>query len=138
MHEKISAINETLREELQRLKIEAGQHPTANGNRGMHPHLPPHPQPFVQCGNHHAQQQQQHIPRSAASRDNYAGGSLILLQNLAPRKTPQNHHLDAIMSEEDQEIAACLLQLANGSKPEDRDRNLDIAASEEPCSSSEE
>ncbi|MCD7457153.1 hypothetical protein HAX54_034341 [Datura stramonium] len=40
------------------------------------------------------------------------------------------------MSEEDQEIAACLLQLANGSKPEDRDRNLDIAASEEPCSSS--
>ncbi|MCD7462982.1 hypothetical protein HAX54_049741 [Datura stramonium] len=69
------AINETLREELQRLKIEAGQHPTANGNRGMHPHLPPHPQPFVQCGNHHAQQQQQHIPRSAASNQTVPGQS---------------------------------------------------------------
>ncbi|KAJ8543552.1 hypothetical protein K7X08_006075 [Anisodus acutangulus] len=43
------ALNETLREELQRLKIEAGQIPAANGNRGMRPHLLPHPQPFVQC-----------------------------------------------------------------------------------------
>ncbi|KAK4365868.1 hypothetical protein RND71_013748 [Anisodus tanguticus] len=70
------ALNETLREELQRLKIEAGQIPALNGNRGMHPHLPPHPQPFVQCGNHHAQQQQQqHIPRSTAGSQTVPGQS---------------------------------------------------------------
>ncbi|TMW94869.1 hypothetical protein EJD97_009679 [Solanum chilense] len=61
------ALNDTLREELQRLKIEAGQLPSANGNRGMHPHLPPQPQSFVRCGNLHAQHQQPHIPPSPAS-----------------------------------------------------------------------
>ncbi|XP_060198552.1 transcription factor VIP1-like [Lycium barbarum] len=38
------ALNEALREELQRLKIAA-----ANGSRGTHPHFPPQPQSFVQC-----------------------------------------------------------------------------------------
>lgn len=69
------ALNETLREELQRLKIEAGQMPAANGNRGMRPHLPPHPQSFAQCGNHHAQQQQQQIPRSTVSNQTVPGQS---------------------------------------------------------------
>lgn len=52
------ALNEALREELQRLKITAGQMSAANGSRGLRPHFPPQPQSFVQCGNHHAQQQQ--------------------------------------------------------------------------------
>ncbi|KAF3644423.1 Transcription factor VIP1 [Capsicum annuum] len=67
------ALNETLREELQRLKIEAGQIPAANGNRGTRPHLPPHPQSFAQCGNHHAQQQQ--IPRPTTSNQTVPGQS---------------------------------------------------------------
>ncbi|KAJ8557969.1 hypothetical protein K7X08_004735 [Anisodus acutangulus] len=127
------ALNETLREELQRLKIEAGQIPAANGNRGMHPHLPPHPQPFVQCGNHHAQQQQQqHIPRSTAE--------------FSPRE--KHKSVSHVMTDEDYEIAESLLLLTNGSRPDDiinnaerddnvmRDRNIvDIVASE-PCSSS--
>lgn len=69
------AINETLKEELQRLKIEAGQLPAVDRYRGMHPHLPPHPQAFVQCGNVHAQQQQQHIPLSTASNQTVPGKS---------------------------------------------------------------
>ncbi|XP_059299144.1 transcription factor VIP1-like [Lycium ferocissimum] len=69
------ALNETLREEVQRLKIEAGQIPAAHGNRGMRSHLPPQPQSFVQCGNHHAQHQQQHIPRSTASTQTVPGQS---------------------------------------------------------------
>ncbi|CAN4099688.1 unnamed protein product [Withania somnifera] len=70
------ALNETLREELKRLKIEAGQMSAANGNRGSRPHLPPHPQSFVQCGNHHAQQQQQQqIPHSIASSQTVPGQS---------------------------------------------------------------
>lgn len=69
------ALNETLREDLQRLKIEAGQLPAANGNRGMRPHLPPQPQHFVQCGNLHAQHQQLHIPRSPVSNQTVPGQS---------------------------------------------------------------
>lgn len=69
------ALSETLREELQRLKIEAGQLPAANGNSGMRPHLPPQPQPFVQCGNLHAQHQQLHIPRSPVSNQTVPGQS---------------------------------------------------------------
>ncbi|OIT02461.1 PREDICTED: transcription factor VIP1-like [Nicotiana attenuata] len=69
------ALNETLREEVQRLKIEAGQIPAANGNRGTRFHLPPQPQSFVQCGNHHPQHQQQHIPRSTASNQTVPGQS---------------------------------------------------------------
>ncbi|MCD7447065.1 hypothetical protein HAX54_022415 [Datura stramonium] len=75
-------------------------------------------------------------PPNFRPRHNYVGGSSNSASEFSPRKTPKSSICDAIMSEEDQEIAACLLQLANGSKPEDRDRNLDIAASEEPCSSS--
>ncbi|CAN4121217.1 unnamed protein product [Withania somnifera] len=52
------ALNEALREELQRLKIAAGQMSAPNGSRGPRPHFPPQPQSFVQCGNLHAQQQQ--------------------------------------------------------------------------------
>ncbi|KAK4352540.1 hypothetical protein RND71_028058 [Anisodus tanguticus] len=43
------ALNEALREELQRLKIAAGQMSAANGSRGAHPPFLPQPQSFVQC-----------------------------------------------------------------------------------------
>lgn len=66
------ALNEALREELQRLKITAGQMEAANGSRGPRPHFPPQPQSFVQCGNHHAQQQQ-HMPQSTTSTQNIGG-----------------------------------------------------------------
>ncbi|KAK4355928.1 hypothetical protein RND71_024899 [Anisodus tanguticus] len=71
------ALNETLREELQRLKIEAGQIPAANGNRGMRPHLLPHPQPFVQCGNtmHNSSSSSSSIPRLTASNQTVPGQS---------------------------------------------------------------
>lgn len=65
------ALNEALREELQRLKIAAGQMSAANGSRGPRPHFPPQPQSFVQCGNLHAQQQQQ--PQSTTSTQNIGG-----------------------------------------------------------------
>lgn len=67
------ALNEALREELQRLKIAAGQMSATNGSRGPRPHFPPQPQSFVQCGNHHAQQQQPHIPQSTTSTQNIGG-----------------------------------------------------------------
>ncbi|OIT38153.1 PREDICTED: transcription factor VIP1-like [Nicotiana attenuata] len=69
------ALNEALREELQRLKIAAGQIPGTNGNRGPRPHFPPQPQSFVQCGSHHAQQQQQqqHMPHSTTTTQNIGG-----------------------------------------------------------------
>jgi len=71
--EKFPALNEALREELQRLKITAGQMSAANGSRGAHPHFPPQPQSFVQCGNHHTQQQQPHMPQSTTSTQNIGG-----------------------------------------------------------------
>ncbi|KAJ8531255.1 hypothetical protein K7X08_026689 [Anisodus acutangulus] len=43
------ALNEALREDLQRLKIAAGQMPAANGSRGACSPFPPQPQSFVQC-----------------------------------------------------------------------------------------
>ncbi|KAH0637774.1 hypothetical protein KY290_022075 [Solanum tuberosum] len=67
------ALNEALREELQRLKITAGQMSAANGSRGPRPHFPPQPQSFVQCGNHHTQQQQPHMPQSTTSTQNIGG-----------------------------------------------------------------
>lgn len=67
------ALNEALREELQRLKIAAGQMSATNGSRGPRPHFPPQPHSFVQCGNHHAQQQQPHIPQSTTSTQNIGG-----------------------------------------------------------------
>ncbi|CAN4081138.1 unnamed protein product [Withania somnifera] len=65
------ALNEALREELKCLKIAAGQMSAANGSRGPRPHFPPQPQSFVQCGNLHAQQEQQ--PQSTTSTQNIGG-----------------------------------------------------------------
>ncbi|CDP20807.1 unnamed protein product [Coffea canephora] len=65
------ALNDTLREEVQRLKIAASQIPTANGNnfnRGMRPQYSSQAQTFHHFGNHqaeqHQQQQQHHMPQS--------------------------------------------------------------------------
>ncbi|KAK1361321.1 Transcription factor VIP1 [Heracleum sosnowskyi] len=65
------ALNERLREEVQRLKIETGQSPASNGNsfnRGLQPQFSSHPQSY-HFGNQQAQQfqqQQLHMPRSAS------------------------------------------------------------------------
>lgn len=64
------ALNERLREEVQRLKIETGQAPAVNANsfnRGLQPQFS-HPQSY-HFGNHQPQQfqqQQLHMPRSAS------------------------------------------------------------------------
>ncbi|XP_019152685.1 PREDICTED: transcription factor VIP1-like [Ipomoea nil] len=68
------ALNEALKEELQRLKIAAGQAQSANGNsmnRGLGPQLHPQSQAFVHFGNHEAQQL--HMPRPTTSMPNVGG-----------------------------------------------------------------
>ncbi|KAH0760000.1 hypothetical protein KY290_023493 [Solanum tuberosum] len=80
------ALNEALREELQRLKITAGQMSAANGSRGPRPHFPPQPQSFVQCGNHHTQQQQPHMPQSTTSTQNIVLVLVVLLVLLRTNK----------------------------------------------------
>ncbi|KAM3361130.1 transcription factor VIP1 [Capsicum galapagoense] len=77
------ALNEALREELQRLKIAAGQMTAANGTRGPRPHFPPQPQSFVQCGNLHSQQQQQ--PQSNTSSQNIGGQTQPSFMNFSNR-----------------------------------------------------
>ncbi|CAL5414698.1 unnamed protein product [Camellia sinensis] len=61
------ALNDTLREEVQRLKIATGQIPTANGNpfnRGLPPQFSSHPQMFQHFSNNQAQQPQQQLHTS--------------------------------------------------------------------------
>ncbi|CAA3022091.1 transcription factor VIP1 [Olea europaea subsp. europaea] len=61
------ALSETLREELQRLKIAAGQIPSTNGNnRGLRPPFSSQPQAFNPFSNYQAQQQFQ-MPHSASN-----------------------------------------------------------------------
>lgn len=57
-----TALNEALREEVQRLKIATGQIPAANGNpfgRGLPPQFPAHQQAMHNFGGPQTQQQQQ-------------------------------------------------------------------------------
>nr|GMC54572.1 transcription factor VIP1-like [Ipomoea batatas] len=68
------ALNEALKDELQRLKIAAGQAQSANGNsmnRGLGPQLHPQSQAFAHFGNHEAQQL--HMPRPTTSMPNVGG-----------------------------------------------------------------
>ncbi|CAK9134719.1 unnamed protein product [Ilex paraguariensis] len=74
------ALNETLREEVQRLKIAAGQIPAVNGNNFNSAQLPQfssHQQTFHHFGNPHTQQPQQqqqlHIPRSDSNNQTLPG-----------------------------------------------------------------
>lgn len=56
-----AALNDTLREEVQRLKIATGQIPAANGNpfgRGLPPQFPSQPQIFQHFNNNLSQQAQ--------------------------------------------------------------------------------
>ncbi|XP_058191470.1 transcription factor VIP1 [Rhododendron vialii] len=68
------ALNEALREEVQRLKIATGQIPAANGNpfgRGLPPQFPSQPQMFQHFNNNQAQpaqhQQQLHMSQSTTN-----------------------------------------------------------------------
>lgn len=69
-----AALNEALREEVQRLKIATGQIPAANGNpfgRGLPPQFPSQPQMFQHFNNNQAQpaqhQQQLHMSQSTTN-----------------------------------------------------------------------
>lgn len=72
------ALNEALREEVQRLKIAAGQIPAANGNnfnRGLRAQYSSQTQGFHHFGNHQAeqrQQQQHHMPQSTMSNPSFS------------------------------------------------------------------
>lgn len=73
------ALNETLREEVNRLKIETGQVPLPpcngnNYNRALPPHFSSHPQLYNNFGNHQGhqaeqQQQQAYMPQSSSNYD---------------------------------------------------------------------
>ncbi|CAK9174030.1 unnamed protein product [Ilex paraguariensis] len=74
------ALNETLREEVQRLKIAAGQMTAINGNnfnRALPPQFSSHQQAFHHFGNPHTQQSQQqqqlHVPRSNSDNQTLSG-----------------------------------------------------------------
>ncbi|KAK1371265.1 Transcription factor VIP1 [Heracleum sosnowskyi] len=70
------ALNETLREEVNRLKMETGQVPLPpvngnNHNRALPPHFSSHPQLYSNFANHQAQQQQQQSSYMPQSTSNY-------------------------------------------------------------------
>ncbi|XP_075496233.1 transcription factor VIP1-like [Primulina tabacum] len=70
------ALNETLKDELQRLKIAAGQILAANGNsRGFSSQYSSQPQAYHYFGNHQPQQQQQQfqIPQSDPNNPRHGG-----------------------------------------------------------------
>ncbi|CAK9187360.1 unnamed protein product [Ilex paraguariensis] len=74
------SLNEALREEVQRLKIAAGQIPVSNGNNynvAMQPQFSSHQQTFHHFGNpqtqHPQQQQQQQMPRSNSNNQTLSG-----------------------------------------------------------------
>lgn len=72
------ALNEALREEVQRLKIATGQIPAVNGNsfnRGLPPQFSSHPQALHHFGAHQQQQQQQqlHMPQSSTNNQSLNG-----------------------------------------------------------------
>ncbi|KAL0363942.1 UNVERIFIED_CONTAM: Transcription factor VIP1 [Sesamum angustifolium] len=84
------ALNEALRDELQWLKITAGQGPGVNGNnRGSTSQLSSQP-PIHYFGNHQAQQQQQqqrplHTPRTSSNNPRLSGQSQASFQDFNQR-----------------------------------------------------
>ena len=68
-----AALNEALREEVQRLKIQAGQMSAMNGNpfnRGVPPQFLPHQPAPYHFGGHQTPQQQQQVQMTQSSTNN--------------------------------------------------------------------
>lgn len=70
-----AALNDALRDEVQRLKIETGHIPAVNGNafnRGLPPQFSPYHQASHHFGSHQTQQQQSqaqlHMPQSTGNQ----------------------------------------------------------------------
>ncbi|KAI3464654.1 hypothetical protein Pfo_021317 [Paulownia fortunei] len=84
------ALNEALKDELQWLKIAAGQVPGVNGNnRGSSSQFSSQPPTIRYFGNHQAQQQQQqqplHMPHSSANNPRVGGQSQLSFQDFNHR-----------------------------------------------------
>ncbi|XP_050235055.1 transcription factor VIP1 [Mercurialis annua] len=84
------ALNEALREEVQRLKIATGQIPAANGNpfsRGLTPQYSSHQAPLHHFGSSQAQQHQQpqHIPQPSTNNQTPNGQSCPGFANFSQR-----------------------------------------------------
>lgn len=75
-----TALNEKLREEVQRLKIATGQVPSVNGNpfnRGLPPQFASQQPGLHHYGSHQTQQQQQqqlHMPQSSSNNQTINNG----------------------------------------------------------------